>query len=240
MPGLLDAPPLSPPAARPGGPPTHDSPLIRQWAERLGGIPADRIVLEPAPGTATEADWERVRRRGKRCELIDGVLVEKAASYFSSVVGAEILRLLGNYPEVNPGPDGKRLGFVAGEQGFVRLPVGVPGRIRARAPDVQFVRRDRFPDGRPARTGYPTLAPDLVVEVFSPRNTPGEIALKLRQLFAAGTTRAWVVDPLAETAETYAAADEPVPVPAGGALDAAPALPGFVVNLRELFAAADG
>ena len=78
------------------------------------------------------------------------------------------------------------------------------------------------------------------MEVLSPNNTAGEIALKLRQLFAAGTTRAWVVDPLAETADVYDAADAPVPVPAGGALDAAPALPGFVVNLPELFAAADG
>ena len=150
MPGLLDAPPTAlPPAADAGGPLTHDSPLVRAWAERLGGIPAARIVLDPAPGTATEADWERVRRNGNLCELIDGVLVEKAVSWFSSSVGAEVLALLIEHLKANPGPDGKRVGFVAGEQGFVRLPVGVPGRIRARAPDVQFVRRDRFPDGRP-------------------------------------------------------------------------------------------
>ena len=104
---------------------------------------------------------------------------------------------------------------------------------------MSFVRRDRFPGGRLPRTGYPTLAPDLVVEVLSPDNTDEEIAEKLRNFFAAGTTRAWVIDPLTRTAQTYAAPDAPVPVSESGALDAAPALPGFTVRLAELFAHAD-
>ena len=239
MPGLLDAPPTAlPPAADPGGPLTHDSPLVRAWAERLGGIPAARIVLDPAPGTATEADWERVRRHGKLCELIDGVLVEKAVSYFSSVVGAEILRLLGNYLEANPAPTASGSGSSRGSRGSCGCRSGAgayPGAGPGRAirPPRPFPRRSppphRLPDPRPELGGGSPLPPQY----------PGEIALKLRRLFAAGTTRAWVVDPLAETADVYHAADAPVPVPAGGALDAAPALPGFAVNLRELFAAAD-
>ena len=239
MPGLLDAPP-APPSAPPDRPAlTHASPEVRAWAARLGGIPVDRIVLDPPPGTATEADWERVRRRGKLCELIDGVLVEKAVSYFSSSVGAEIIILLGAFLNANRGPDGRRAGFVAGEQGFVRLRLPGVDRLRARGPDVSFVRRDRFPGGRLPRTGYPEIAPDLVVEVLSPRNTADEIAEKLRNFFAAGTVRAWVIDPLAETAESYDAAENPAAVPATGTLDAGPALPGFAVSLPALFAAAD-
>ena len=175
------------------------------------------------------------------CELIDGVLVEKAVSWFSSSIGAEIIILLGEYLKANPGPDGKRVGFVAGEQGFVRLPVGVPGRIRARAPDVQFVRRDRFPDGRVPRTGYPTLAPDLVVEVLSPRNTAGgdraEAPPALRRRHHPGVGRR----PARRNRRNVRRRGRTrFPVPAGGALDAAPALPGFVIDLRALLAAADG
>ena len=235
MPDLLAAPPPSP-AAPPGESLTPNSPLVRAWAERLGGIPVRRIVADPPPGTATEADWERVRRHGKRCELIDGTLVEKAVSYFSSSVGAEIIALLIPWLDAHKDSRGLRLGFVAGEQGFVRLRLpGVSG-TRARGPDVSFVRRDRFPGGRIPLTGYPTIGPDFVVEVLSPGNTDREIAEKLRNFFAAGTVRAWVIDPLARTAQTYAAADDAVPVPADGALDAAPALPGFAVTLADLFA----
>ena len=52
MPGLLDAPPTVLPPGRldAGGPLTHNSPLVRAWAARLGDIPVDRIVLDPAAG----------------------------------------------------------------------------------------------------------------------------------------------------------------------------------------------
>jgi len=48
----------------------------------LGGIPLERIQLHPQPGTATKSDVEAVGARTNRtCELIDGVLVEKALGF---------------------------------------------------------------------------------------------------------------------------------------------------------------
>src|SRR6266498_5776331 len=44
---------------------------------RLGEIPAERIVLKPAPGTATEKDLIELDDLNLYCELIDGVLVRK-------------------------------------------------------------------------------------------------------------------------------------------------------------------
>src|SRR4051812_31126354 len=45
----------------------------------LGGVPAGRIRLFPAPGTATEEDALWLEDHEDRlCELVDGVLVEKA------------------------------------------------------------------------------------------------------------------------------------------------------------------
>jgi hypothetical protein len=58
-------------------PPVIDT--LADLLERLGGIAPDRVRFRPAPGTATEADVIAVRERHQRiCELIDGVLVEKA------------------------------------------------------------------------------------------------------------------------------------------------------------------
>jgi hypothetical protein len=61
---------------------------LADLVERLGGIPLDRIRMRPPPGTATEEDvlaaLEAPRKR--ICELIDGVLVEKAMGYSESVL----------------------------------------------------------------------------------------------------------------------------------------------------------
>lgn len=64
--------------------------------ERLGGIPLERIRSRPAPGTATEADvlvaLESPRKRP--CELIDGVLVEKAMGFRESPLASLRIELL--------------------------------------------------------------------------------------------------------------------------------------------------
>src|SRR5262245_17452942 len=57
---------------------------------QLGDLPASRVRLQPAPGTATEADVVTVHDREHRfCELVDGVLVEKTMGYYESYVPAK-------------------------------------------------------------------------------------------------------------------------------------------------------
>ncbi|NNJ26802.1 Uma2 family endonuclease [Alienimonas chondri] len=207
-------------------------------AARFGGIDPQRVLLDPPPGTATVEDMECARREtGRLCEILDGTLVEKAVSWFASQVAMELARLLGNWLDAHRGPNGRRLGYVAGPDGFFHLegePMVTP---RLRAPDVSYVSRTRFPDGRFPRTGYPTLAPNLVVEILSPGNTAGEMRQKRANFFAAGTVRVWQIDPLTESAEMFdpAAADESIAVPVGGTLDAGEALPGFAMKLTDLF-----
>jgi hypothetical protein len=48
--------------------------------EQIGNVPLNRIPLRPPPGTASELDVLTMeqRPRKKLCELVDGVLVEKA------------------------------------------------------------------------------------------------------------------------------------------------------------------
>ncbi|CAA9388406.1 MAG: hypothetical protein AVDCRST_MAG64-1045, partial [uncultured Phycisphaerae bacterium] len=58
-----------------------------EWLAALGGVPLSRIIFDPWPGTATEADLLLFVERDKRlCELIDGTLVEKPVGYFESLI----------------------------------------------------------------------------------------------------------------------------------------------------------
>src|SRR6478752_2222034 len=90
----------------------------------------------------------------KSYELIDGELVERNVSYYSSWVGGRLFQRLAEFVE------GRDLGWVApADAGFQCFPDS-PRTVRR--PDVSFIRRDRLPDGPPLE-GWMTLAPDLAV-----------------------------------------------------------------------------
>jgi hypothetical protein len=89
---------------------------IADLLERLGGIAPERIRCQPSPGTATEQDVLEIERRENRlCELIDGVLVEKAMGYRESILAAALVSVLREF--VVP----RNLGLVTGADGLVRL-----------------------------------------------------------------------------------------------------------------------
>jgi Uma2 family endonuclease len=62
-----------------------------------------------------------------------------------------------------------------------------------RAPDVAFVARER--EDRIPRRGYAVVAPDLLAEILSPDDRPGEVLAKVADWLAAGTKLVWVIDP---------------------------------------------
>ena len=203
--------------------------------ERFGDVPLSRVVLDPEPGMATEEDIDRVERRtGRICELIDGTLIEKAVSADSDLLGAELLTLL------RTAIRGKKLGWVLGAQGFLRLTGS-----RTRAADVAFVAKAQVPGGvfpGPITGGpaYPELYPDLAVEVLSPNNTRAEMRQKRQDFFDAGTSLVWQIDPAAGTAEIYTRPEEPdATIPADGALDGGAVLPGVSIPLADVLAAVE-
>ena len=63
-----------------------------------------------------------------------------------------------------------------------------------RGADVSFYSYDRMPRG-PMPTRYPDVAPDLVIEVRSPSDRPGEIREKVDEYLAAGVLVVCVLDP---------------------------------------------
>lgn len=198
---------------------------IAELHRQLGGVPLERIRMKPAPGTATEEDL--LKPHGPTCELIDGVLVEKAMGSLESLLGIEIGRRIGNYNESHD------LGVVLGEAGLLRI---MPGLLRA--PDVTFIPWSAFPgDEIPEDEAYWSVAPVLAVEVLSPGNTPAEMDRKLRELFAAGCKLAWVIDPRARSARVHTSAAKSKDVGPDGVLDGGKVLPGFKLPLADLWAA---
>jgi len=195
-----------------------------EWLHDLGEIPLTRIIFDPWPGTATEADLLLLVERDKRlCELIDGTLVEKPVGLFESLIAANLIIELGAYV--------KRLGLgaVFGPDGTFRLQSS--GRIRL--PDVAFVSKDRLPK---AGKAVPVLAPDLAIEVLSESNTRLEIDQKLKELFQSGTALAWVIDPSSRTVSVHAGASEQAGIlTEADFLDGGAVVPGFKMPVADLF-----
>lgn len=194
----------------------------------LGDIPLERIRFRPLPGTATEADVLARPNGVKRlCELIDGVLVEKAMGFYESRLAAVLI----SYLEVFLGTHD--LGIVTGEGGTLRL---APGLVRI--PDVTFLSWSHFPNRLLPAEQMPDLTPDLAVEVLSPSNTRAEMARKRREYFAGGCQLVWEVDPAALTVTVYTAPDQSTVLTENDQVDGGAVLPGFSLSIRQWFARA--
>ena len=206
---------------------------VAELAERFGSLPAWRVRTDPAPGTVTLRQAERLVEKGGRYELIDGTLVERAVSEETGFLDTELAGLIREW--VKP----RRIGWAIGPSGYVRL----YGGDLLRAPDASFVRRDQRPDGL-ARRGYSEGAPALCVEVFSPDNTRPEMVRKRREYFENGCELTWTVYPRSRTVEVHTPATGPeegagAVLTDADRLDGAPVLPGLLIDLRALFDEAD-
>jgi Uma2 family endonuclease len=183
------------------------------------------VLLRPFPGTATEQDVADVGTRQKRlCELIDGVLVEKAVGFQESQLAILLAYFLVGFVRQHD------LGIVAGADGTLRLR---PGQVRI--PDLCFIAWDRLPGRQLPRDPIPDLVPDLAVEVLSEGNTPGEMQRKLADYFAAGVRLVWLVDPKTRTVRIHTASDQSSLLDETQTLDGGDVLPGFALPLGQLF-----
>lgn len=101
-----------------------------------------------------------------------------------------------------------------------------------RAPDLAFVARDRM--DRIARRGYAELAPDLVVEVLSPDDRPGEVLAKVADWLDAGTRLVWVIDPERLEARVHRRDGTLSLLDGQATLDGEDVMPGFGCPLRDI------
>jgi len=196
--------------------------------KRLGDVPLQRVRYHPAPGTASVQDLLDLRSGETRlCELVDGVIVEKAMGYLESALAYHIGIIIGNF--VIP----RQLGIVAGADGMMRL---FPHIVRM--PDVSFVKLDRLPHGV-AGMSAPLMAPNLAIEVLSKGNTRQEMRFKRKEYFAAGVELVWEVSPRIRVVNVYKSPKSRETLRIGDVLSGEPVLPGFSVPLSDLFSVID-
>lgn len=192
----------------------------------LDGIPPSRIRMNPFPGTATIRDLDKPEN--KLCELLAGTLVEKPIGFSESILTGLIAGKICQFIEETD------LGCVTGSDGMYQL---FPGR--ARGPDVAFIPWERFPNGVRPTESVPRVVPTFVIEVLSKSNTKKEMNRKRMEYFEAGVLLVWEIDPKSRSAKAYTDHNQFVAYTSTGKMSAGEVLPGFTLNLKELFARLD-
>jgi len=163
---------------------------------------------------------------GDRYELIDGVPVEKHMGAESDEIAVGLGALLLRYVRE------KGLGRVYGSQtGFQCFP-GRPKLVRM--PDTSFVDRGRLPDDK-SPEGYIKLAPDLAVEVASPKDTYEEVQTKVAEYKSAKVRLIWVISPKTRTVLIRRQDGTCAEVGEAGELSGEDVIPGFTCKVADLF-----
>jgi Uma2 family endonuclease len=201
---------------------------VQDLLSELGGLPASRVRICPAPGSATNDDLIFANEsQGDLCELVEGCLVEKAMSFESSVVAATIVKFLSVFVDEHD------LGLVSGPDGFFRL------QSTTRGPDVAFVARDRLACGLFPTEIYPRISPNLVVEVLSPGNTKAEMDRKRIEYFDSGVQVVWIVDCSLRTVAVYTSPSSCEVLGGAESVEGGEVLPGFTTPVSKFFAKLD-
>ncbi len=178
--------------------------------------------------TADEFFW--LPDDGKLYELEEGRLVEVGgASPRSSAVAAAVLILLGVYVRQH------KLGVVGGADWRAKL-FSDPDTVRN--PDVCFTRAERLP-GDKVPNRHQEGAPDLVVEVLSPSDRYRRTVRRVREYLAAGARMVVVIDPDERSAAVHRPDGSMEDYEADGVMTFGDLLPGFSLNLAEIWVESD-
>lgn len=173
----------------------------------------------------TSEDLERLSARGFRYELVEGDLEEMSPT-------GEAHGDFGNALEAPASVYIRKHGLgraYLAETGFLisRNPDTVL------APDWAFVAAARLPAQRGTR--FMPVVPDLVLEVRSPGDRPGEIAAKVARWLNAGVRMLWDLDPSNRTVSVHRTSTPSRTLTEHDTLTGEDVLPGFELPLCEVF-----
>jgi Uma2 family endonuclease len=159
-----------------------------------------------------------------RFELVEGRVIRMSPVSFEH--GRVVMRLgllLGRHLEQ------QAVGAIGADVGFKLA--SNPDTVRG--PDIAFVRQDRVP---PSGRGFFNGPPDLVIEVLSPDDRPGEVRAKTEQCLATGVAVVVIVDPEKRTTTTFRPGHSPLALASpSDLLDLSDAIAGFRCSLHEIF-----
>ena len=162
-------------------------------------------------------------------ELVDGQLVERTMGFESSEIAARIIILLGTFLR------GKHLGRLAGADGSYQCFPDAPRKVRK--PDVSFIRTGRLVNDRSPQ-GHCPIAPDLAVEVISPKDIADDLEEKIVEYLNVGVPLIWIVSPTARNVRVLRSAlhGGGVVLTATDTITGEDVIPGFSCTVGEFFA----
>ncbi len=138
---------------------------------------------------------------------------------------SKLTQRLANWAET----DGTGLVFDS-STGF-RLPNGAK-----RSPDVSWLRRARWEALTEAQqNGFAPLCPDFVVELRSQQDQLSVLQEKMQEYLATGAQLGWLIDPLEKRVHIYRSKQTVEIRNDPASLDGEVVLPGFVLDVRELW-----
>jgi Uma2 family endonuclease len=162
---------------------------------------------------------------GSQQELVKGVIVTMPPpSLYHGRVCLLIGRKLGDFVEAH------NLGIAASNDSGVILGRN-PDTVRG--PDVAFWSHETLP--QPPREGYPSVPPNLVVEVVSPSDVFTRVQRKVQDYLRAGVRMVWILVPEDRSVAVFRSGREPIVLSNGETLSGEDILPGFACPVTELF-----
>ena len=169
--------------------------------------------------TITDEELLKLPKDGNKYEVVDGELEVSPAGLPHERIVARLIVLLGAFVKQ------RNLGDVLGSNVLYVLPSG-----NKRAPDISFVAAGRLPD----EAVFPQLAPDLVVEVLSPGDTPRQVLDKVGEYLEAGVRLVWVINPDKREAAVYSGPTSVRVIDHQAALTGEDVVPGLSCRLSEV------
>src|SRR5258708_29782598 len=127
-------------------------------------------------------------RDGRKYEVLGGQLVVSPTGFQHGYISVRLAAALSQFVLQ------RGLGLIVDSSTGFRLKSG-----DCLSPDVSFVRMERLRGQGGITTKFFQDAPDLVVEVISPRESRHKLKQKLAEYFANGSQAAWVVNPKEQT-----------------------------------------
>ena len=173
--------------------------------------------------TITDEELLQLPKNGNKYEVVDGELVVSPVGFWHDIVVARVINRIGQFVE------SMRLGVVVAPNALYTLPSG-----NKRGPDASFVAAERVA-ALPRSTVFPSIAPDLAVEVLSPSDRPRQVLDKVGEYLEAGVRLVWVIDPVKRQAAVYRTTTEACHIESDGELDGEDVLPGFRCRLSDIF-----